>query len=267
MAGDWIKMRKELPEDPAVIAMAAELNMDEFAIVGRLHRLWSWADSHTCDGNAIGVTISFIDRFIDAPGFANALVNAGWLIVTNDGILFPKFDRHNGKPAKTRALTARRKAACMERKGNAVCVTREEKRREENITPLIPPAGGEACASAPTNSREPREPGVGKRPSGYTDEFEAFWSIWAPTVRGRKNKPGAFRAWWSALAKLRKRPEVRSPAEWLNERARVYVASDLGLSDYAQGPAPWLNQESFDVPDEKWRRGGKDSFIDRLMKL
>ena len=45
MAGDWIKMRVDLNEDPAVVGMAIALDTDEHSVVGRLHKLWSWADN------------------------------------------------------------------------------------------------------------------------------------------------------------------------------------------------------------------------------
>ena len=135
VAGDWIKMRMNLAEDPAVIAIADILDASEDLIVGKLHRLWSWANGQTVDGNAVGVTEKWIDRYLSCAGFAAAMQKAGWLIVTVGGVEFPDFDRHNGQPAKQRALTARRVAAAKARKGNGVTVTgalpREEKRREE----------------------------------------------------------------------------------------------------------------------------------------
>ena len=108
MAGDWIKMRCDLAEDPSVIKMAAALDLDEFAVVGRLHRLWSWADTHTIDGQTDGVTVAWIDRFVALKGFAEAMQDAGWLIVDADQIAFPGFDRHNGQSAKKRAMNTLR---------------------------------------------------------------------------------------------------------------------------------------------------------------
>ena len=73
-------------------------------------------------------------------GFCFALQKVGWLCAPEGGgISFPKFARHNGKSAKTRALTAKRvskhkakkRGTCAQQKGNAKSVTREEKNREE----------------------------------------------------------------------------------------------------------------------------------------
>lgn len=141
MAGDWIKMRNDLAEDPAVIGIAARLGMDEFAVVGRLHHLWGWADRQSRDGHAANVTSAWLDRYVQCDGFASAMATVGWLVIGEDGITIPKFDRHNGKSAKTRALATGRKqkqrekvtpeVTPMSRSERDESVTREEKRREE----------------------------------------------------------------------------------------------------------------------------------------
>jgi hypothetical protein len=79
MSGDWIKMSADLSEDPIVIAMASRLHIDEFSVVGRLHRIWSWADRHLNDGLALGITPEWIDTFVRLEGFSNALLEVGWL--------------------------------------------------------------------------------------------------------------------------------------------------------------------------------------------
>ena len=140
MAGDWIKMRVALADDPAVIAMADALGEDEFSIVGRLHHLWSWADTQSRDGHAKGVTARWIDRYVRRDKFADAMITVGWLEVIEDGIRFPNFERHNGETAKSRALAANRKqkqravtqsSHDVSRTERDESVTREEKRREE----------------------------------------------------------------------------------------------------------------------------------------
>ena len=147
MAGDWIKMRCDLGNDPAVIRMAETLKLSEDDVVGKLHRFWSWADTHTTDGNASGVTKTWLDRYIGVTGFAERLAEGDgrtpWLVITEDGIEIPKFEEHNGKSAKKRLLTTKR-VAQHRAKRNATSVTdvtqaalqkryqrREEKRREE----------------------------------------------------------------------------------------------------------------------------------------
>ena len=108
MAGDWIKMRCNLDTDPAVFQMAAALEMDELAVVGRLWKVWAWADQHIADCNAVSVTANVLDRITTTPGFAEAMRKVGWLEGRDGDLSFPHFDRHNGQTAKKRALTKNR---------------------------------------------------------------------------------------------------------------------------------------------------------------
>jgi hypothetical protein len=133
MAGDWIKMRTNLDTDPRVIEIATRLRIGELQVVGMLWKVWSWADAHTLDGNAIRVTDVTLDRFTLVTGFADALRKVGWL-EGRDGLLtFPRFAEHNGQTAKNRAETKERVA----KHRNAKPVTDvtpkplPEKRREE----------------------------------------------------------------------------------------------------------------------------------------
>lgn len=146
MAGDWIPMRCNLANEPEVIAVAAAIGVDEDAVVGKLHRLWSWANQHTTDGNARGVTYSWVDRYLNCEGFAAALESQGWLTRDGGAVHFPKFDRFNSQGAKSRALTAKRVAEHKSKsnaKANGASVSgalpREEKRREEESSSPLPP--------------------------------------------------------------------------------------------------------------------------------
>ena len=136
MAGDWIKMRVNLASDPAVIQMADNLDAAEHEIVGLLHAIWSWADGQTEDGSAAGVSLRWVARHLNKPGFANAMVECGWLEVTDTGLLFPGFERHNGKSAKSRAQTKNRQQ--MYRNAASVTEASPEKRREEKRTNTQP---------------------------------------------------------------------------------------------------------------------------------
>ena len=160
MAGDWIKFDVTTPDKPEVVQMAAALGIDQDAVVGKLLRVWAWADQNTvtCNGECNGVTVttSFLDRLTFCAGFANAMRSAGWLTGEDGALVFPNFVRHNGKTAKERALSNRR--ISKHRIGNAVGnghVTENvtvaplqkplpEKRREESKsnTPLPPAAAG-----------------------------------------------------------------------------------------------------------------------------
>jgi hypothetical protein len=143
MAGDWLKFEANTPEKPEVLAITIELGYEDPDLtVGKLLKVWRWFDQHTVNGNASNVTSSLLDRLIGVTGITKAMANVGWLIINDTGLTLPNFDRHNGKTAKDRALTAKRVASHKASKnGNGASVTsalpREEKRREDNK--YIPP--------------------------------------------------------------------------------------------------------------------------------
>jgi hypothetical protein len=109
VAGDWIKMRINLPEDPDVVRIASGLKLDRFGIVGRLHKIWAWADEHSVDGQNVPVDADFLDSLVATPGFSQQLRHVGWLSGRDGSLNFPNFLRHNGESAKQRALDAARK--------------------------------------------------------------------------------------------------------------------------------------------------------------
>lgn len=151
MAGDWIPMRVDLTDDPAVIAIASATGLDEFAVVGRLFCLWSWANRHLPSGHAPCVTELWIDRYTAAPGFAAAMLNAGWLLARSGGVEFPNFDRWNSQGAKRRLLASQRKAKERSRGECDKNATKEEKRRGKKRKTPLTPQGGEGKTLQPRN--------------------------------------------------------------------------------------------------------------------
>lgn len=149
----WIKWSVGLDQKPEVYRIAAKLGIDRYSVAGRLMVVWAWADSNIAEPNADGhafVTVGalqerVIDDIANMQGFAEAMVDAGWLLRTDDGVAFPKFERHNGNTGKNRALgknrqqKARAEALQPSRYCNDASVTsalpdkiREEKIREES---------------------------------------------------------------------------------------------------------------------------------------
>lgn len=150
MASNWIKLEVITPDKPEIFRLAEILNIDPDAALGKVIRFWAWADQQMIDGNAEcnarGVTKSAIDRITFMAGFADALIQVGWL-VESDGVLsLPNFERHNGKSSKKRAVTNERvtKIRELKRKGNAASVTQTdqkalpEEEEEEDINTDLP---------------------------------------------------------------------------------------------------------------------------------
>jgi len=176
MAGEWLKFEKATPDKPEVFAIAARLDLDPDAVVGKLIRVWSWFDTHTVDGNGRSVTPALLDRIASVTGFTRAMEAEGWIVVTPAGVSLPNFDRHTGETAKGRALGAKR-SADHRAKSNGDSVTptvtaalpREEKKREEQ-------------------EQEPKA--VVQRTA---DRFEDFWAEY-PVKKGRPQAEAKWRA-------------------------------------------------------------------------
>jgi len=188
MAGDWIKMRNDLPDDPAVIAIASKLDIDEFSVIGRLHALWAWADEQSRDGHASGVTQKWLDRKVQCDGFAAALVSVKWLEVTPEGLTIPNFENHNGETAKVRALGTRRK---QRQRANP---------RVEIVPPVVPAVSSEESRVRRDKSETREE----KRREEIRDT-DAIASAAAKTPRASRKCPNGFEptepdAWIAANA-------------------------------------------------------------------
>lgn len=184
MAGDWIKMRHNLHEHPKVLMIADTLQMDVFAVVGRLHRLWAWVDQHSETGRALVAPLSRIDALVGATRFADALKKVGWLDGEDGCLDFPGFEEHNGQTAKKRARNTqrqkkRRDTVSPDCRAESATEARPEKRREEkkNKNPQSPRAGGEV--------------------ENGDSSFDAWWKSYPVRSPGtpRGNRTAAFRAW------------------------------------------------------------------------
>jgi hypothetical protein len=275
MAGDWIKFELATPDKPEVWAIAAALNIDPDAVVGKLLRVWGWFDQQTENGNAPSVSKMLLDRLVGVAGFCNAVINADWMIDDGDTLSLPHFDRHNGKTAKNRATTAKRVASFKNKlvksndEGNAQVtptpLPKEEKRREEKIEDqkIITPQ----AAQPATPEKKSRKTG-----SRLPDD-------WRPTQEhvdaAMQLNPDYTREWFSATAhKFRdywvaKTGKDATKADWL-ATWRNWVRNDI---EYNRGKAnakpkqldhnntDWINR-AFESP-ASGQHGEQDfSFID-----
>ncbi len=110
MAGDWIKMRGNLWDDPRIAKLCDLTDQPEAMVVGGLYWLWASADQHTVDGMMPGLTLRGIDRKTGIQGFGQALVDVKWLADHPEGVRIINFEDHNGESAKRRCADAKRKA-------------------------------------------------------------------------------------------------------------------------------------------------------------
>ena len=141
MAGDWIKMRVDLVDDPSVIWMAEQLGLPEPCVIGYLHTIWSWASRQCNDGSVTGVSLQSLQRITHCENVPELMVKVGWLEVLEvDGrpvLVFPKWERHNSQSAKQRGLTALRVAKVRGKNCNDTSVTKTLPEQEEKSRYMV----------------------------------------------------------------------------------------------------------------------------------
>lgn len=141
MGRNWIKIETVTMDKPEVCVVATQLKMDPDAVVGKLVRLWSWAEVNRIKSNEMHVTLEFLDKLVGKKGFAAALMKAGWLQEEAGILRFPNFGRHNGPAGKGRALTAQRVSRLRDRRRN----------EDESVTEMVeePESDSKAGAGLP----------------------------------------------------------------------------------------------------------------------
>lgn len=253
MAGEWIKMRTNLWDDPRVSQLCDLTDTTEAVVVGGLYWLWSTADEHTETGLLPGMSLSAVDRKTGIPGMAQSLVAIGWLKDTPEGVVIERFEEHNGTSAKTRAQTAKRVArsrgtgdvTVSSLQGNAPTVTgalaREEKRREEGTTtasasePEIdqPSAPSTPPAAPPAVADDARACPVGT----LVDLYHELMPL-NPRVKVISDaRKRVIRARWMEAAQLKAKPfGYTTRTEGLNAWRRFFAV--CAESEFLTGRAP-----------------------------
>lgn len=152
MAGDWIKMRGNLWDDPRVSRLCDLTDQGEAAIVGGLYWLWATADQHSQDGSMPGLSLRQIDRKTGIQGFGQALCDVGWISESADGIVIERFEEHNGASAKSRAMTAKRVANHKERTANDEVTVAPLAESHDTVSSALPREREEKSNSVPNGT-------------------------------------------------------------------------------------------------------------------
>ena len=120
MSGEWIAIERGLYTKPEVVRIASAIGAtigrsprgqitDTYCTIGALHRVWAIADEQTTDGTLVGYTLKHLDMVIGIPGFAQAMVDVGWLIVNPQSLTVPRFSEHMGQSGKKRLRDSKSK--------------------------------------------------------------------------------------------------------------------------------------------------------------
>lgn len=108
----WLKVEKATASKREIAILARKLCVPIADAFLNWFLVYSWADGATATGFVAGITPEDVDTIAYAkPGTTAALASAeiGWVSVQDGGIMFARWDRHNGKSAKARALEAEAK--------------------------------------------------------------------------------------------------------------------------------------------------------------
>jgi hypothetical protein len=154
----WIKVEKDLANDPRVLRMASRLrNADvtlgsrsKLLVIGALVTLWWYADTHISDDDVLPIGADQIDELVGLTGFCE-IMPSDWLeIIDANSVKLVGYFAHNGSIAKARALNQRRQethrnsTAKASRLRNAHVTqdalpdkSREDKTREEKSKNLL----------------------------------------------------------------------------------------------------------------------------------
>lgn len=245
MAGDWIKFELTTLDKPEVCQIADLADIDPDAVVGKLMRVWGWFDQQTENGNAPSVSKKLLDRLVGVIGFCEHMKSVAWMIEIDGVISLPHFDRHNGKTAKNRLLTAKRVAnhKASNGKSNAANVSgalpKEEKRREDQ-NPL--------SAREAVDPRMPSEMTLDWNPD---DKLLKTYSVHSGVALDLFTEE-ARRAF---TAHYEPRGQVNTQAEWVQMLVK-WVLSDLNraaASNVRQFTPRQSNEPDFD--SNAWAEG------------
>ncbi|MBS7845357.1 hypothetical protein KFF47_21455 [Pseudomonas fluorescens] len=246
MAGDWIKFELTTLDKPEVCQIADLADIDPDAVVGKLMRVWGWFDQQTENGNAPSVSKKLLDRLVGVIGFCEHMKSVAWMIEIDGVISLPHFDRHNGKTAKNRLLTAKRVAnhKVGNGKGNAQSVSGALPKEDvEKNKPSLP-------AHEPADPRMPSEMTLDWVPDEKllkTYAFHRGLSLDLFTEEVRVAFTGHYEP----------QRQVNTQAEWVsmlvkwvnNDKAR---AAATNVTPIRQKPAP---ASDFDDDDTDWQNG------------
>jgi len=109
MAGGWIKIEKRTPDKPEIryISRSCECTKEKAFLAW--FELWSYFDDNIDETGFLRLfTLEDCDDVAELSGIGRALQRAEWLTVDSLGLTVNKWNRHNGRSAKQRAMTARR---------------------------------------------------------------------------------------------------------------------------------------------------------------
>ncbi len=195
----WVMLEKNLLDKPEVSRIADAVGLDRYSVIGRLARVWGWAED-LIDSEEWGfITAEVVDsKAGDKDGFHQAMEKVGWGLVGMSEEKLVKWRQLNGQAAKKRMGGNSSKKAARNMSDDA----RAERERQRQ--------------GAPKKEEIMAE---GEKQGFPVEACEAFFSYHA-SLKWAKIGPGKnYPTWQFALAGYvangakRARAEKRAPAK------------------------------------------------------
>jgi hypothetical protein len=235
----WIEVHDTLREHRKTYALSESLKIEQYAAVGLVVSLWTWAINHAQDGdlsNFPDAAIANACHWKKKPGILiDALINVGFL---TSELQIHDWDMYAGKLIDRREANAKRN-----REARAKKASRDEQRaHHERITSASCDVATVPNSTVPNlNVSSLRSDTPPKSPKGDNALFDRFWSAY-PRKEAKAVARKAF---------ARHKPDDALLGAMLNaiekqKRSNQWVKDN---GQFIPLPATWLNQERW--TDEK----------------
>ena len=130
----WIKVSTELRHSPKLYAIASHMNVTQVTALGAVCHAWMLADSHASENGFLEhLNFSSIDDMVGIEKLGEAMNLVGWLEEVEGGLNFVNYTEHNGSTAKNRYENAERQRKC---RANKKAKQDEENKNKESVTPV-----------------------------------------------------------------------------------------------------------------------------------
>lgn len=245
----WIESHQEVGRHPKTKKLARLLGVSLPAAVGHLHYFWWWALDFAQDG-----TLEKYDGYDladamqwdgDPDQLVEALISAGYIDDTDDGLMIHDWGEYAGKLLERRAKDRARKRAAAEAAGVPQNFRRSSDGNDEESgeTPSAsfvtnqPTVPNQPNTTNSTNHTEPTTP-TGDAQALQERRFAEFWKAYPKKV----GKASCLKAW----KKLKPTAELYEHIMTALEAQKRSKQWQRDAGQYIPNPLTWLNQGRWD---------------------
>lgn len=202
----WIELHQSVWTHKKTVMLAALVDIDEIYAAAHMTKLWTWALDNAPDGSLSGLpnkVIAFGAGWKgDADQFVDALVQAGWLDETEEGLIIHDWYDYAGRLIERREANKERmrKARASKKTERATNVQRTNEERAEHVQGL-------------PNHTVPNQNNIADSDE-IGETFERFWKAY-PKKQG---KQAALKKWRS----LYKQGKI--DIDFILDRLQAYIA-------------------------------------------